>query len=114
MAKVSEIIDDPQNINKKFHDIFHYIPESKSWILLESLYNTRILENIKCFENISENLFKEYLAIYNHIFDWLYKSPKLENEQIISFFHKISYHSINSLESLNDFWINWRDTHTFS
>jgi len=110
LISVSEITFEIENRITKINTIFNYIPEKDSWDLKSSIFDTRLMEQLIKFENICENTFNNYLAIYNDIFTWLYNYKYMENDQLVSFFHKISFFSNISITKLENFWTKWKKT----
>ena len=91
--------------------MFNYIPKTDNWELNSSLFATRLIKQLIKFENISENIFNNYLAIYNNIFSWLYNYKLMDNDELVSFFHKVSFFSSISVTKLENFWTKWKKAH---
>ena len=49
------------------------------------------------------------IEIYYDIFKYLSKIDKIKNEELISFFHKVSYYSMYSFATLEEFWVKWKN-----
>jgi len=94
--------------NKYYDQIFQYNPYSQKWDLLKTLYKTKIIEEIRKYEDLSEEKFKSTMNIYQNIFNFLKNNQKIENSELVNLFHNISYYSNESLDSLKKFWINWK------
>ena len=94
--------------NKLFNSIFEYDPHIKKWVLMKSLYETNVILDIKKYEDIKKEDFYLYIEIYNEIFEFLLETTKINNLELIEFFHKISYYSSNSIALLKQFWQNWK------
>jgi len=94
--------------NKYYDQIFQYNPYSHKWDLLKTLYKTKIIEEIRKYEDLSEEKFKSTMNIYQNIFNFLKNNQKIENSELVNLFHNISYYSNESLDSLKKFWINWK------
>jgi type IV secretory pathway ATPase VirB11/archaellum biosynthesis ATPase len=94
--------------NKYYDQIFQYNPYSQKWDLLKTLYKTKIIEEIRKYEDLSEEKFKSTMNIYQNIFNFLKNNQKIENSELVNLFHNISYFSNESLDSLKKFWINWK------
>ncbi|MFX0038422.1 MAG: ATPase, T2SS/T4P/T4SS family [Promethearchaeota archaeon] len=105
---IFEISKNFKSENKLFHSIFEYNPETNKWVLTKPLYETKIIEDIKKYEDITKESFSSLINLYREIFDFLLKSDKMENVKIIEFFHKISYYSTISIDSLKKFWNFWK------
>jgi hypothetical protein len=94
---------------KKYYDeIFHYNPRSKKWDLLKNLYKTKLIDEIKKYEDLSEEKFNSIINIYLNIFDFLENNQKIKNSELVNLFHNVSYYSNESLNSLKKFWNNWK------
>jgi type IV secretory pathway ATPase VirB11/archaellum biosynthesis ATPase len=95
--------------NKKYYDeIFQYNPRSQKWDILKNLYKTRIIDDIKKYEDLSEEKFNLIIDIYQNIFNFLANNTKIKNNELVNLFHKISYYSNESIESLKQFLNNWK------
>ncbi|MHA2181679.1 MAG: ATPase, T2SS/T4P/T4SS family [Promethearchaeota archaeon] len=93
----------------KFHDsIFNYDPFSKTWNLLKSLYETSTIIEMKKNENLPKEKFMSIIKIYEEIFVFISKINSLDKYELIDLFHKISYYSFISIDSLNLFWAEWK------
>ena len=89
--------------------IFKYDPLSKNWRLLTSLYDTKVITEIIQYENLSEEKFLAFMGLYTDIFKFIQKIDRLDKIKLTSFFHRISYYSLISIESLNQFWNEWKN-----
>ncbi len=105
---IFEINKSPEPNNSLFNTIFEYNPQTNKWILTKSLYETNMILDIKKYEDLSKEKFLSFIKVYNDIFDFLLKSDKIENIELIEFFDKVSYYSIISFESLEQFWNIWK------
>jgi len=111
---IFEINKSHEPINKLFNTIFEYNPQTNKWVLTKSLYDTNMILDIKKYEDLSKEKFLSFIKIYNDIFNFLLKSDKIENIELIEFFHKVSYYSIISFESLKQFWNIWKKNRTLN
>ncbi|MFX1377771.1 MAG: ATPase, T2SS/T4P/T4SS family [Promethearchaeota archaeon] len=93
---------------KLFNTIFEYNPQTDKWTLKKALNETNIFLDIKKYEDLTMDKFLYLIKIYNEIFDFLLKSEKIDNFQLIEFFHRISYYSTISLDALKQFWNTWK------
>ena len=108
VISITEInLDNPKN-EKIYKIIFKYNPESQKWDNLISLFNTNIIGKLKTFEDLSFEKFSKIINIYYDIFKTISKIDKIIVEELVSFFHKISYYSMRSVHLLEDFWGNWK------
>ncbi len=105
---VFEICKTSETKNKLFNSIFKYNPESNKWLLTKSLYETNVILDVKRYENLSKGNFLLFIRLYYEIFLFLLKIKKIENFELIDFFHQISYYSQKSVGSLKHFWNNWK------
>jgi type IV secretory pathway ATPase VirB11/archaellum biosynthesis ATPase len=95
--------------NDKYYDlIFKYDPFSKTWELLKSLYETKIITEIKKYEDLPIDKFKSIIKIYQEIFEFISEINDVDKIELINLFHKISYFSFISVDSLNQFWGEWK------
>ncbi|MFX0104014.1 MAG: ATPase, T2SS/T4P/T4SS family [Candidatus Hodarchaeota archaeon] len=105
---IFEIYQDPERKNNSYNSIFEYNPETKKWLLTKSLYNTKVLSELKKYKNLSNDHFLAIIKIYNEIFEFLININNIDNFELIDFFHKVSYYSLISIDTLNDFWNKWK------
>ncbi|MHA2398186.1 MAG: ATPase, T2SS/T4P/T4SS family [Promethearchaeota archaeon] len=105
---ISEIKETWRNDETFFNLIFKYNPSEKNWAQLETLYETKVITDLKDFEEMGNKFFVSIMKIYIEIFDYISKINKLDNVKLIELFHKISYFSMYSLDSLADFWAQWK------
>jgi type IV secretory pathway ATPase VirB11/archaellum biosynthesis ATPase len=103
---VFEINESFETKNELFNSIFEYNPQANKWILTKSLYETNVVLDIKKYEHLTKQYFLSLIKVYNEIFEFLLKLDKIENMKLIEFFHKISYYSAISLDSILHFWSN--------
>ncbi|MFX1395111.1 MAG: ATPase, T2SS/T4P/T4SS family [Promethearchaeota archaeon] len=94
---------------KYYQTIFQYNPESKIWDNLKPLYETNTINKLRKYEDISREKFYYILNIYKNIFEFLSKDKKINNENLVNFFHKISFYSITSINLLENFWNEWKN-----
>jgi type IV secretory pathway ATPase VirB11/archaellum biosynthesis ATPase len=107
-VSISEI-KEKLNIDENFFElIFKYDPGKGNWTELKNLYNTNIIAELKDFEVINNKNFLSVMKIYTDIFDFISKINKLDNFGLIDLFHKISYFSLHSIDSLTGFWAQWK------
>jgi hypothetical protein len=109
MISISEICPDNVNLANKCEIIFNYNPENKKWNQMKPLYNTNIIQKIRKFEDLNEAKFNSFMEIYIDIFQHIFKAPKINNREIVTFFHKLSYFSFKSIRQLRLFWERWKN-----
>ncbi len=91
-----------------FHSIFEYDPKMTDWDLTRMLYETNVIQDIKKYEDLTEQRFMLNIEIYKEIFEYLLKLVKIDNMDLIDFFHKVSYYTSRSLIELKKFWNHWK------
>ncbi|MFX0042032.1 MAG: ATPase, T2SS/T4P/T4SS family [Candidatus Hodarchaeota archaeon] len=107
IISISEIGND-LDIPKLYNNIFQYNPESKKWNLLNPLFETKIVNELRRYEDLNRENFSLIIKIYNEIFTFISKIKKIDNYKLINFFHRISYNSFQSYDILKNFWNNWK------
>ena len=107
IISISEIGNNLE-IGKLYNNIFQYNPESKKWNLLNPLFETKIVNELRRYEDLSRENFSLLIKIYNDIFTFISKINKVDNYKLITFFHRIAYNSSQSYDILKNFWINWK------
>ena len=108
IVSINEIDLNHLNTKKIYKTIFNYNPEYQKWDKLIYLYKTNTISKIKIYEDLSLEKFNAIIEIYYDIFNCISKIDKINNEELISFFHKVSYYSMRSIPILEDFWIKWK------
>jgi len=108
VLSISEVIKG--NIEKdKYHDsIFNFDPFSKTWKKSKSLYETKTIKDLIKVENLPKEKFSSIVKIYQEIFEYITEINPLDKFELVDFFHKIAYHSFISVDSLNQFWGDWK------
>ena len=109
MISISEIHRENGSYANKLENIFDYIPESQEWRLMKPLYNANVIQKLKKFEDLNEERFIAIMEVYNDVFQHLLKVPRIENHDVVSFFHKLSYFSFKSMDQLKYFWDRWKN-----
>jgi hypothetical protein len=108
--RIFSISEIKQNNGTIFNNvIFKYDPLSENWRLLTSLYDLKILTEIVQYENLSKEKFTAFMEIYTEIFKVIQKIDRFDKTKLTNFFHRISFYSLISIESLNQFWNNWKN-----
>jgi type IV secretory pathway ATPase VirB11/archaellum biosynthesis ATPase len=107
IISISEIGNDLE-IAKLYNNLFQYNPESKKWNLLIPLFETKIVDELRRYEDLSRENFSKIIKIYADIFTFISKIKKIDNYKLINFFHRISYNSFQSYDILKNFWNNWK------
>ncbi len=109
VVSINEIdLNNSLNSKKAYKAIFNYNPENHSWDNMISIYKTNTIKKLKIYEDLSVEKFNAIIEIYYDIFKCLSEIDKINNEGLISFFHKVSYYSMNSIATLEHFWVKWK------
>ncbi|TFF87378.1 MAG: hypothetical protein EU550_03355 [Promethearchaeota archaeon] len=88
-------------------NLFKYEPKLNNWSLKNSLFKTQVVKNIRLYENLDEKKFNYILHLYSKLFRKLRAIKKLSNEELITFFNKVSYYSSFDLKTLEQRWQDW-------
>ncbi len=108
IVTIAEICDD-KSLGKELYDlIFRYDPISKNWKLIKSLYDTKVITELRKYESFSREQFISIIKIYTEIFELTSKIKGFSIVELNVFFNKISYFSSISFNSLKDFWSEWK------
>ncbi|MFX1591858.1 MAG: ATPase, T2SS/T4P/T4SS family [Promethearchaeota archaeon] len=103
--EICKSLDEKDNL---FNSIIEYNPQTNNWVLTKSLYETNVITEIKKYEALTKENFLSVVEVYNEVFEFLLKTNKINNTELIEFFHKLSYNSLISINSLEKFWIKWK------
>jgi len=114
LITLAEVYFNEDDNKIKYHSIFQYIPELKKWDQHCSLYNTRAIRNLKKYEDINESKFNSFIKIYEEILTFLSKTQKLRNSELVDLFHQIAVHSLKSYDSIEKFWISWKNNRSLN
>ncbi|MFW9864907.1 MAG: ATPase, T2SS/T4P/T4SS family [Candidatus Thorarchaeota archaeon] len=107
VISISEVIEN--NEQNLYDPIFKYEPLSQKWKLLKPLYSTKVLNEVSQYESLTKEKFLSFLNVYNEIFEFISNINKLNIKEHIELFHKISYYSLVSIDSLKNFWNKWKN-----
>jgi len=109
VRRVLSIYEICESKTGKYYDlIFKYDPSSKTWKQLKSLYETKIITELKEHEDLPIDKFNSMIKIYKEIFEFISEINDLDKIEEVDLFHKISYYSFISVDSLNQFWGEWK------
>jgi len=108
IISISEINNTQIENSDLNNPIFLFNPDLEKWEIHKSLFHTNVINKLKKYENLSEELFSQFLNIYEDIFKFLLNNEKLQNLELVNLFHKISYFSFKSIKSIKVFWNNWK------
>lgn len=114
IISVSEIRMDKNSEKVINEPIFLFDPNSKNWKSLVTLYETKVLEEIIRYERLPEDKFNSTIEVYTEIFECLSSMDKLNKIELTNLFHRISYFSFISLESVRKFWNEWKIKRTLN
>lgn len=106
VSEINDIKGKDKMINKP---IIRFDPLLKNWKLLNSPYETKIITEIAKYEDLSQEKFNSFMEVYTEIFEYILKKDKLNKNELIDFFHKISYFSFISPKSVKQFWNKWKN-----
>lgn len=108
ILSISEVNKDYIESDKYCDSIFNYDPFSKTWELSKPLYETKTINELRKNEDLSKEKFTSTIKIFKEIFEFISKIDSLDKYELIDLFHKISYHSFISVDSLYQFWVDWK------
>ncbi len=108
ILSISEVNKGNNEDDKFYYSIFTYDPISKTWKLSKSLYETKTITELKKNENLPMEKFTSIIKIYKEIFEFIAKINSLDTFELVDMFHKISFYSFISVDSLNQFWGEWK------
>jgi flagellar protein FlaI len=94
---------------KYYRTIFNFNSKLEKWEILIPLFETNAINQIKLYKDINLEDFNLTIQIYTEIFDFISKLKKLDNFELVAFFHKVSYYSMRSITLLKDFWETWKN-----
>ena len=108
IVSIAEINFDEDDDKTKYNVIFQYNPELKKWDQLHSLFDTQSIQNLRLYEDINQDKFISFIKIFEEIFSFLSETQKLKNHDLVELFHHLAFHSLESYESIKDFWRSWK------
>jgi len=114
IISVAEIKQTKSLDNLIDESIFRFDPLLKDWTLMKSLYETKVITEIRQYENLSKENFSSYMDVYTDIFQFISKIDSFNQIDLINIFHKISYFSFISIEALIQFWEEWKNMRTLN
>ncbi|MFX0000693.1 MAG: ATPase, T2SS/T4P/T4SS family [Candidatus Hermodarchaeota archaeon] len=103
-----EVCRSPDTKKSLYNSIFRYNPETKEWLLTKSLYETNVIFDLLRYEALTKEEFHTIIKTYSEIFEFLITTDKLGNNELVEFFHRISYYSLRSINHLKRFWNKWK------
>ena len=102
------------NSNNLHNLIFIFNPETLNWDQNSEMFKSKAITQLKMIESLSFKSFKDFIAIYKEIFEFLLLSDKLNNEELLDLFDKINYFSYESYDSLREYWYDWKNYRTLN
>jgi len=105
---IFEIYKNPTESNNIYSPLIKYNPQFQKWELSRPLYTANVIKELLNYEDLPKNKFNLYMKIYIEIFEYLLRTDMLTNKELVNFFHKISYYSLRSIETLTSFWNKWK------
>ena len=114
IVSISEITKMISNSNNLHNLIFIFNPETLNWDQNSEMFKSKAITQLKMIESLSFKSFKDFIAIYKEIFEFLLLSDKLNNEELLDLFDKINYFSYESYDSLREYWYDWKNYRTLN
>ena len=107
---ISEIRENLNDLSEAYSLLFKFDPHLKKWDALRNLYDSKIVNLLRRYEDLRKEKFEILFFLYRDIFDTLLKIKKLKINKLIEFFDQISFQSFTSIETLRLFWENWKNS----
>ena len=114
VISISEIEIENAIKNQFQKPIFQFNPNSNKYDIFSTLYETKVIQDIVKYENLSEESFINIIQQYEDIFHSIMNMRRLSTLDLIELFHKISYFSTQSLSSLTEFWSLWKNSRSLN
>ncbi|MFX1569020.1 MAG: ATPase, T2SS/T4P/T4SS family [Promethearchaeota archaeon] len=111
IVSISEIDLTNYHSGDYYREIFLYDPEAMKWNLIKDLYETKIVTNLKKFENLNKKIFNDFMILYEEIFSYLLNHEKIQNNKLVDLFHELAHYSIISHLEAQNFWEKWKSQH---
>ncbi|MFX1408711.1 MAG: ATPase, T2SS/T4P/T4SS family [Promethearchaeota archaeon] len=108
VISISEFGSNYLGMEKLYNNIFQYNPELNKWDLLVPLFETEIINELRKYEDLNKEKFSLVIKIYNNIFTSLSKIKKIDNHELVEFFHKLAFYSFQSYDLIENFWNKWK------
>ena len=105
---IFEIYKNPTESNNMYSPLIKYNPQFQKWELCRPLYTANVIKELLNYEDLPKTKFNLYMKIFIEIFKYLLRTEMLTNKELVNFFHKISYYSLRSIETLTSFWNKWK------
>jgi Flp pilus assembly CpaF family ATPase len=110
---IDSIVEMKNNIveaNKIYNTLFKFDPHLKNWSAFKSLYVSNLVEQIRKYEDISQDKFQTLFELYEDVFKTLHQIEKLDLYKLIELFDQLSFYSLTNVETLCVFWENWKNS----
>ncbi len=104
IISISEISEDLDGTNGFYQDLFIYKPNTETWQNIQSLYDSNCIKKVRLYEDLPEKKFTEIIDLYLDVFDSLKLYNRINNKDLISLFHGLSYYSRFKYNELEDYW----------
>jgi hypothetical protein len=101
---ITEIKEDLSSKGEYYNILFKHDPQVRKWDILRDLHESNIIETISKYEDLQKAKFEVLYHLYRDVFATLQKIDKIEIAKLIDLFDQISFHSFSSIETLQLFW----------
>jgi type IV secretory pathway ATPase VirB11/archaellum biosynthesis ATPase len=110
IASIVEMKNNIVEANKIYNTLFKFDPHLKNWNAFKSLYVSNLVEQIRKYEDISQDKFQALFELYEDVFKTLHQIEKLDLYKLIELFDQLSFYSLTNVETLCVFWENWKNS----
>ena len=110
IASIVEMKNNIVEANKIYNTLFKFEPHLKNWSAFESLYLSNLVEQIRKYEDLSQDKFQTLFKLYQDVFKTLYQIRNLDIYKLIELFDQLSFYSLTDVETLCVFWENWKNS----
>jgi len=110
IASIVEMKNNIVEANKIYNTLFKFEPHLKNWSAFESLYLSNLVEQIRKYENLSQDKFQTLFELYQDVFKTLHQINKVDIYKLIELFDQLSFYSLTDVETLCVFWENWKNS----
>jgi len=110
IASIVEMKNKIDKANKIYNTLFKFDPHLKNWSAFKSLYASNLVEQIRKYEDLSQDKFQTLFELYQDVFKTLYQINKLDNYKLVELFDRLSFYSLTNVKTLCVFWENWKNS----
>jgi len=110
IASIVEMKNKIDKANKIYNTLFKFDPHLKNWSAFKSLYVSNLVEQIRKYEDLSQDKFQTLFELYQDVFKTLYQINKLDNYKLVELFDRLSFYSLTNVKTLCVFWENWKNS----